>query len=174
MPGKSSLALALLRGIPTSGEVLYDGKDTAKLNLDSLRSSITLIPQHPEVRQHLIFLFFPLYSRSSQLLAGSLRENIDPFSQHDDATLNDALRSAGLYDLSSSRAASTSDLSATAEGSDGQESESIRSGPRNITITLDTQIEAGGANFSLGQRPVTLFVCLIAPADSGLLCPDKL
>lgn len=149
--GKSSLALALLRGIPTSGEVFYDGMDTSKLNLDSLRSSITLIPQHPEVRKSITILLDVLKA-FSQLIAGSLRENIDPFSQYDDATLNDALRSAGLYDLSPSRVASSADLPATVDDSDTLENESIRSGPKNINITLDTQIEAGGANFSLGQR----------------------
>lgn len=28
-----------------------------------------------------------------------MRENIDPFSVYDDATLNDALRAAGLYSI---------------------------------------------------------------------------
>lgn len=146
--GKSSLALALLRGIPTSGEVFYDGMDTSKLNLDSLRSSITLIPQHPEVRKR-INIIPNVLKVLFQLIAGSLRENIDPFSQYDDATLNDALRSAGLYDLSSSRAASSTDLPAAIDGSGN---EWIHSRPKNINITLDTQIEAGGSNFSLGQR----------------------
>lgn len=49
--GKSTFALALLRGIPTAGQVVYDGKDTATLNLDALRSSMTLIPQQPEVTE---------------------------------------------------------------------------------------------------------------------------
>lgn len=79
--GKSTVSLALLRGLLTSGQVFYDGIDIHKINLDALRANITLIPQHPE------------------LLAGTLRENLDPFGDHDDATLNDALRCAGLFRL---------------------------------------------------------------------------
>ncbi|KAJ7283157.1 P-loop containing nucleoside triphosphate hydrolase protein [Mycena rebaudengoi] len=81
--GKSSLTLSLLRCIPTEGSIIYDGIDTAKLNLDALRSSITIIPQVPE------------------LLSGSLRANLDPFGQYDDVELNSALRAAGLFALQS-------------------------------------------------------------------------
>ena len=37
--------LALLRTILTEGKVLFDGTDIASLNLDALRSSVTIIPQ---------------------------------------------------------------------------------------------------------------------------------
>jgi len=43
--GKSSLTLSLLRCILTEGHVSFDGLDTSKVNLDALRSSITIIPQ---------------------------------------------------------------------------------------------------------------------------------
>jgi ABC-type multidrug transport system fused ATPase/permease subunit len=43
--GKSSLTLSLLRCIPTEGTVYYDGIPTSSLNLDALRSKITIIPQ---------------------------------------------------------------------------------------------------------------------------------
>ncbi|KAI0725238.1 hypothetical protein C8Q72DRAFT_853404 [Fomitopsis betulina] len=81
--GKSSLTLALLRCIITEGKVYYDGLSTDNINLDALRSSITIIPQVPE------------------LLSGTLRQNLDPFQQYDDMVLNDALRSAGLFSLQS-------------------------------------------------------------------------
>ncbi|OSD00621.1 P-loop containing nucleoside triphosphate hydrolase protein [Trametes coccinea BRFM310] len=108
--GKSSLTLALLRCILTEGNVRYDGLPTEKINLDALRSNITIIPQVPE------------------LLSGTLRQNLDPFSEHDDAVLNDALRSAGLFNLQ-------------------DESDQSR-------ITLDTHIAGGGANLSVGQRQI--------------------
>ncbi|KAJ7472355.1 hypothetical protein B0H11DRAFT_1867129 [Mycena galericulata] len=76
--GKSSLTLALLRAIPTEGSVYYDGMRTASINLDALRANITIIPQSPE------------------LLAGTLRHNLDFLAQHDDATLHAALRAVGL------------------------------------------------------------------------------
>ncbi|CAK5280078.1 unnamed protein product [Mycena citricolor] len=81
--GKSSLTLALLRTIFTEGHVVYDGIPTDSLNLDALRSNITIIPQIPE------------------LLTGTLRKNLDLFEEHDDATLNSALQAAGLFALQS-------------------------------------------------------------------------
>jgi len=108
--GKSSLTLSLLRCIFTEGTVYYDGLPTNSLNLSTLRSNITIIPQIPE------------------LLAGTLRANLDPFDQYEDATLNDALRASGLYSLQSE----------TDEG----------------RITLDSVISSGGDNLSVGQRQI--------------------
>ncbi|WVQ74584.1 hypothetical protein IAR50_004185 [Cryptococcus sp. DSM 104548] len=111
--GKSTLALALLRMLPTSGKVLIDGVDTAKINLHALRSNVTIIPQDPI------------------LLSGSLRFNLDPFGEHDDAELNDALQSSGL--------------GATRQSG----------GAGSVTpqrLSLDTHISAGGGNLSQGQR----------------------
>jgi ABC-type multidrug transport system fused ATPase/permease subunit len=99
-----------LQCIPTTGTVYYDSLSTEKLNLESLRSNITIIPQHPE------------------LLSGTIRENLDPFSQHDDATLYDALRAAGLNQVQQER------------GDDN--------------ITLDTVTSSGGGDLSLGQRQI--------------------
>ena len=42
---QSSLALSLLRLIITEGQVYYDGVLTDSINLDALRSKITIIPQ---------------------------------------------------------------------------------------------------------------------------------
>ncbi|ODO04635.1 hypothetical protein I350_05244 [Cryptococcus amylolentus CBS 6273] len=111
--GKSTLALALLKMLPTSGKVLIDGIDTGKINLHALRSNVTIIPQDPI------------------LLSGSLRFNLDPFGEHDDAELNDALQASGL-------------------GATRQ-----RGGSGSITpqrLSLDTHIAAGGGNLSQGQR----------------------
>ncbi|KAJ6479415.1 hypothetical protein C8R47DRAFT_1322641 [Mycena vitilis] len=110
--GKSSLTLSLLRCIPTEGSVIYDGLETSELNLDTLRSSITIIPQVPE------------------LLSGTLRANLDPFGQYDDAELNDCLRAAGLFALQ--------DEILMDEG----------------RITLDSAISTGGSNLSIGQRQI--------------------
>jgi ABC-type multidrug transport system fused ATPase/permease subunit len=52
--GKSSLTLSLLRCIFTEGKVYYDGIETGSINLDVLRSNITIIPQ--VVRASLFFL----------------------------------------------------------------------------------------------------------------------
>ena len=42
---QSSLTLALLRCILTEGTVYYDGIPTNEINLDALRSNISIIPQ---------------------------------------------------------------------------------------------------------------------------------
>lgn len=53
---------------------------------------------------------------------------MDPFDQHDDATLNDALHAAGLFSLQ----------------------EDMDEG----RITLDSKISGGGTNLSVGQRQI--------------------
>jgi ABC-type multidrug transport system fused ATPase/permease subunit len=108
--GKSTLTLSLLRAIMTTGEVLYDGIDTSKINLEALRSNITIIPQHPE------------------LVAGTLRQNLDPFGQMDDAALNGALEAAGLLSLQSEN--------------------------RDVKLTLDSVLVGGGINLSVGERQI--------------------
>ena len=57
-----------------------------------------------------------------------MRQNLDPFSEHDDAVLNEALRSAGLF--------------------------SVQDENDQSRITLDSQIAGGGANLSVGQRQI--------------------
>jgi ABC-type multidrug transport system fused ATPase/permease subunit len=61
--------------------------------------------------------------------SGTIRQNLDPFDEHDDLTLNEALCSAGLFSLQK-------DL------------------PEEERITLDSAVSSGGSNFSLGQRQI--------------------
>lgn len=55
---QSSLTLALLRCILTEGNVYYDGITTDSINLDTLRSNITIIPQTVRILKTCMLVFF--------------------------------------------------------------------------------------------------------------------
>ncbi|KAG8965978.1 hypothetical protein FRC03_012713 [Tulasnella sp. 419] len=77
--GKSSATLALLRILEADeGCILIDGVDISKIGLHDLRSSISIIPQEP------------------QLFEGSIRDNIDPTHSHQDHEIWTALEQAHL------------------------------------------------------------------------------
>lgn len=83
-----------------------------------------------------------------------MRENLDPFNQYDDATLNDALRAAGLTVLQSEK--------------------------DDERITLETQISSGGGNMSVGQRQILALARAIVRGrkllilDEGMCSPISL
>jgi ABC-type multidrug transport system fused ATPase/permease subunit len=104
--GKSSMTLALFRIIEAAkGSILIDGIDIAQVELSRLRSRLTIIPQDPV------------------LFGGSIRENLDPTGQCEDAELWQALRGAHLSDLVCA-----------------------------LPLKLDAPILQGGENLSVGQR----------------------
>jgi len=57
-----------------------------------------------------------------------MRRNLDPFEQHDDAVLNDALRAAGLFTLQEELG--------------------------EAKLSLDSNVSSGGGNLSVGQRQI--------------------
>ncbi|KAF8371545.1 hypothetical protein PRIPAC_77974 [Pristionchus pacificus] len=104
--GKSSFTLALFRLIePAEGSITLDGINTAHLGLHELRRKLAIIPQDPV------------------LFSGSLRFNLDPFSEYSDEQLWNALELCQLKDFAAS--------------SPGQ---------------LAFQIAEGGKNISVGQK----------------------
>jgi ABC-type multidrug transport system fused ATPase/permease subunit len=68
--GKSTLTLALFRIIEAAdGHIEIDGVDTSQIGLSDLRQKLSIIPQ------------------DSQIFTGTIRDNIDPFYEHDDTEL---------------------------------------------------------------------------------------
>jgi hypothetical protein len=75
----SALALSFFRFLHQSGgSIRIDGIDISKISLNTLRSRLTILPQE------------------AQLFSGTVRENLDPFHQHDDLEIWEALRQCGL------------------------------------------------------------------------------
>ncbi|KNE54789.1 hypothetical protein AMAG_00743 [Allomyces macrogynus ATCC 38327] len=77
--GKSSLAAALFRFIEwTRGTIMIDGVDLRHLDLHTLRSRVTLVPQDPV------------------LFTGSVRSNLDVFGEYSDPEIQEALERVHL------------------------------------------------------------------------------
>ncbi|KAJ4703002.1 ABC transporter C family member 2-like [Melia azedarach] len=104
--GKSSMLNALFRIVELErGKISIDGCDVAKFGLTDLRKALSIIPQSPV------------------LFAGTVRFNLDPFSEYNDADLWEALERAHLKDVI-----------------------------RRNSLGLDAEVSEGGGNFSVGQR----------------------
>ncbi|KAJ2158497.1 hypothetical protein GGF46_003735 [Coemansia sp. RSA 552] len=114
--GKSTLSLAFLRFIEAvGGNIVVDGVDIARVGLEDLRRNFTIIPQDPV------------------LFNGTIRFNLDPFSEYPDALLWDALERSHL----SHTAQKDTDDVAEMDG---------------VFSSLDAEIKESGQNLSLGQR----------------------
>ncbi|CAA0823750.1 ABC transporter C family member 2 [Striga hermonthica] len=104
--GKSSMINALFRIVELErGRILIDDFDVAKFGLMDLRRVLSIIPQSPV------------------LFSGTIRFNLDPFGEHNDSDLWEALERAHLKDVL-----------------------------RRSALGLDAEVFEGGENFSVGQR----------------------
>eukprot|EP00916_Digyalum_oweni_P008083 GHVL01013527.1.p1 GENE.GHVL01013527.1~~GHVL01013527.1.p1 ORF type:complete len:1441 (-),score=279.03 GHVL01013527.1:18-4340(-) len=80
--GKSSFFMSILRLVePCNGSILVDGIDISTIGLKDLRSRFAIIPQDPV------------------LFTGTIRFNLDPFSNYSDEDVWEALERAHLKDL---------------------------------------------------------------------------
>ncbi|KAK2998795.1 hypothetical protein RJ639_023993, partial [Escallonia herrerae] len=104
--GKSGMLNALFRIVEVErGRIFIDGCDIIKFGLTDLRKVLSIIPQAPV------------------LFSGTVRFNLDPFNEHNDANLWEALERAHLKDVI-----------------------------RRNALGLDAEVSEGGENFSVGQR----------------------
>ena len=87
-----------------------------------------------------------MFKRVHVLVSGTLRSNLDPFGQHDDARLWDALRRSYLVEDAKRIAPVMSEVD------DGERPGTGDTTPNAPRLTLDSSIEEEGSNLSIGQR----------------------
>lgn len=149
--GKSTLALSFFRFIEAeAGRIVIDGLDISKLELSSLRSRLTIIPQE------------------SVLFSATIRWNMDPFSEHDDSRIWDALRRVGM-------APPVLEIRPNAGGGSGNTTrEDSQSHDLTFITSLDTEVQDGGKNFSTGQRQLLAIArAILKLENSALLILDE-
>ncbi|XP_039304714.1 ATP-binding cassette sub-family C member Sur isoform X2 [Solenopsis invicta] len=118
--GKSSTVMALFQLIEISqGRILLDGIDIRQVPLRILRSRLSAIPQ------------------DAIMFSGTIRENLDPFSEHEDQEIWRALELSQIKDI----------VAAHPEG-------------------LNLEVREGGENFSAGQLQLLCMACAILRRSS--------
>ncbi|KGQ89520.1 hypothetical protein MEO_02386 [Candida albicans P94015] len=172
--GKSSIMTALYRlSELESGKIIIDDIDISTLGLKDLRSKLSIIPQDPV------------------LFRGSIRKNLDPFNEHSDDKLWDALRRTGLIEESrldivkkqikptiehkNQDTKKKNKKDNKKDNGNGDSGSGSGSGDVSSTLHkfhLDQTVEEEGSNFSLGERQLIAFARALV-RDSRILILDE-
>ncbi|KAL3706469.1 ATP-binding cassette transporter yor1, partial [Talaromyces marneffei ATCC 18224] len=149
--GKSTIIMALFRMVELAqGKIVMDGIDISTIGLNDLRSRMSIIPQDPT------------------LFAGTIRSNLDPFNTRTDEELWAALRQAHLIEDNASSSSRT-EITAT------DKETSVNGNGNNIQqsqLTLDSIVEEGGTNFSLGQRQLLALARALVRNSKITICDE--
>ncbi|XP_057563173.1 LOW QUALITY PROTEIN: ATP-binding cassette sub-family C member 4-like [Hippopotamus amphibius kiboko] len=108
--GKSSLIAALFRLSDPEGDIWIDGIRTTDIALHDLRKKLSVAPQEPV------------------LFTGTMRKNLDPFNEHTDEELWNALEEVQL-----------------------------KKAIEDLPGKMDTELAESGLNLSVGQRQLVCF-----------------
>eukprot|EP01017_Pseudomicrothorax_dubius_P036350 TRINITY_DN519_c0_g1_i5.p1 TRINITY_DN519_c0_g1~~TRINITY_DN519_c0_g1_i5.p1 ORF type:complete len:676 (-),score=130.61 TRINITY_DN519_c0_g1_i5:71-2098(-) len=141
--GKSSILNVLFRFYEIQkGRILLNGKQIDSMSLIDLRKQMSIIPQ-------LGFLF-----------KGTLRENLDPRGELDEAKIKEVIQSVGL------------NLKATTGNSPKEPKDEGAKESSGMAVDLNFQLENLGSNLSNGEKQMINFLRVFIHAQD-LICLDE-
>ncbi|KAH0559731.1 hypothetical protein GP486_003755, partial [Trichoglossum hirsutum] len=165
--GKSSLALALFRGLEAEeGKILIDGVDIGLIGLQDLRESITIVPQgkwHKRSCDSDWIVNAAVVDPT--LFTGTIRSNLDPFGIFTDEEIFTALRRVQLIGADSDPGTPTTSSSHTA----GATTPPIN---QNIFLNLSSPVTSSGSNLSQGQKQLLCLARALLRSPKVLLMDE--